>query len=137
MQEYSYIPYIPTKIAKIFTHTNTFLDYLRNALLIHEVPRFDIHGKNLLETICKYYFSDHSLRNLLCGFNLRRSIEKVIENVIYLHLLQRGYKVTVEILRAGEIDFVAEKAPNVFTCSQPISLHQKKPSKESLEIWKP
>lgn len=89
------------------TLTANYLDYLCNSLLVRQVDRYDIHGKKLFENIGKYYFSDHGMRNLLCGFNLRASIEKIIENVIYLHLLQLGYEVTVGILRAGEIDFVA------------------------------
>ncbi len=89
--------------------TGTYLEYLTDALLINRVDRYDIHGKKIFENIGKYYFSDQGLRNLLCGFNIRGSIEKVIENVIYLHLLQQGYEVTVGILRAGEIDFVATK----------------------------
>lgn len=85
-------------------------DYIRficDSLLTREVPRFDIHGKRLFESIGKYYFSDHGLRNLLCGFNLIGSIEKIMENVVYNHLLIRGWNVTVGVLRAGEIDFVA------------------------------
>lgn len=89
--------------------TACYLEYLRNALLIKEVNRYDIHGKKLLEQIGKYYFSDHGLRNLLSGFNLIGSIEKVIENVVYLHLLRLGFTVNIGILRAGEIDFVASK----------------------------
>lgn len=68
-----------------------------------------MHGKKLFENIGKYYFSDHGIRNLLSGFNLRGSIEKVMENVVYIELLRRGYKVSVGILRIGEIDFVATK----------------------------
>lgn len=87
--------------------TSSYLDYLRKALLVNQVARYDIHGKKLFEQNFKYYFSDHGLRNMLCGFNLRGSIEKIIENVIYNSLLLQGYQVTVGILRAGEIDFVA------------------------------
>lgn len=89
--------------------TSTYLEYLVNSLLIKEVSRYDIHGKKLLEQVGKYYFSDHGLRNLLSGFNLLGSIEKVMENVVYLHLLQQGYEVEVGVLRVGEIDFVARK----------------------------
>lgn len=89
--------------------TSTYLEYLVNSLLIKEVSRYDIHGKKLLEQVGKYYFSDHGLRNLLSGFNLLSSIEKVMENVVYLHLLQQGYEVEVGVLRVGEIDFVARK----------------------------
>ena len=92
--------------------TATYLRHLCKAMIINPVARYDIHGKKLFEQIYKYYFADHGLRNYLCGFNLRGSIEKVMENVVYLHLLIQGYNVTVGILRAGEIDFVATKGSN-------------------------
>lgn len=88
---------------------SSYLSYLCDALLIKEVARYDIHGKKLFEHICKYYFSDHGLRNLLAGFNVRGSIEKIMENVVYLHLLRNGFDVKVGILRVGEIDFVATR----------------------------
>lgn len=87
----------------------TYLRYLCAALIIVPVQRFDIHGKRLLEQIQKYYFSDHGLRNLLSGFNLRGSIEKIIENVIFHHLRVWGFQVNVGTLRNGEIDFVATR----------------------------
>lgn len=93
--------------------TSSYLKYLCNAYIVSPVQRYDIHGKRLFEQNNKYYFSDHGLRNLLCGFNLRASIEKVIENVIYLHLVAQGFKVTVGILRAAEIDFVATRGSQV------------------------
>lgn len=91
------------------TSTSAYISYLCKALIINSVARYDIHGKTLFEMIYKYYFADHGLRNYLCGFNLRSSIEKVMENVVYLHLLSQGYRVNVGILRAGEVDFVATK----------------------------
>jgi hypothetical protein len=89
--------------------TATYLKYLCNAYIISAVQRYDIHGKKLFEQNNKYYFADHGLRNLLCGFNVRASIEKIIENVIYLHLVAQGFKVTVGVLRTSEIDFVATR----------------------------
>lgn len=89
--------------------TAAYISHLCKALIINPVARYDIHGKKLFEQIYKYYFADHGLRNYLCGFNLRSSIEKVMENAVYLHLLTQSYKVTVGILRAGEIDFVASR----------------------------
>jgi predicted AAA+ superfamily ATPase len=89
-----------------------YLKYLCNAYIISDVQRYDIHGKKLFEQNNKYYFSDHGLRNLLCGFNLRGSIEKIIENVVYHHLVAQGFKVTVGILRKAEIDFVAVRGDN-------------------------
>lgn len=88
------------------------INYLRaasNAYIINKVPRYDIHGKKLLETNDKYYFEDLGLRNLLVGSNRTRDIEKVMENTVYLHLKSLGYKLTVGLLPNGEIDFVAEK----------------------------
>lgn len=88
------------------------INYLRaasNAYIINKVPRYDIHGKKLLETNDKYYFEDLGLRNLLVGSNRTRDIEKVMENTVYLHLKSLGYKLTVGLLPNGKIDFVAEK----------------------------
>ena len=88
------------------------INYLKaasNAYIINKVPRYDIHGKKLLETNDKYYFEDLGLRNLLVGNNRTRDIEKVMENTVYLHLKGLGYKLTVGSLPNGEIDFVAEK----------------------------
>lgn len=88
------------------------INYLRsasNAYIINKIPRYDIHGKKLLETNDKYYFEDLGLRNLLAGNSRIKDIEKVIENAVYLHLKNLGYKISVGTLPNGEIDFVAEK----------------------------
>ncbi|WP_290236683.1 DUF4143 domain-containing protein, partial [Muribaculum intestinale] len=88
------------------------INYLKaasNAYIINKVPRYDIHGKRLLETNDKYYFEDLGLRNMLAGQNRTGDIEKVIENAVYLHLKNLGYKISVGTLPNGEIDFVAEK----------------------------
>lgn len=88
------------------------INYLRaasNAYIINKVPRYDIHGKRLLETNEKYYFEDLGLRNLLVGGNRTGDIEKVIENAVYLHLKNLGYRITIGTLPNGEIDFIAER----------------------------
>ncbi len=96
-----------TKTSDVLTASH--LRHLCSAYIISATQRYDIHGKKLFEQNYKYYFADHGLRNLLCGFNLRGSIEKVIENVVNLHLIVQGFKVTVGVLRNAEIDFVATK----------------------------
>jgi predicted AAA+ superfamily ATPase len=96
-----------TKVSDVLT--TTYLRYLCNAFIVNAVQRFDIHGKKLFEQNFKYYFADHGLRNLLCGFNIRGSIEKIIETVIFHHLVVQGFKVNVGILRSAEIDFVATR----------------------------
>lgn len=91
------------------TSVSDYLQYICGSLLARKVSRYDIHGKKLFETLNKYYFADHGLRNFLCGFNLLGSIEKIMENVVYNHLLIHGWKVTVGILRVGEIDFIVTR----------------------------
>ncbi len=86
-----------------------YLKAASNAYIINKVKRYDIHGKRLLETNDKYYFEDLGLRNLLVGSNRVKDIEKVMENAVYLHLKNLGYKVAVGTLPNGEIDFVAER----------------------------
>lgn len=88
---------------------DNYVKYISNAYLIKEVARYDIRGKKIFEHVLKYYFSDQGLRNLLSSFSIRGSIEKLMENVIYNHLLIHGYKVYVGDLKTREIDFVAEK----------------------------
>ena len=102
------------KSEKMDISTNIILDYTSyyaEAKLIDAVRRYDIHGKRLLETNRKIYFGDVGLRNLISGGDRETDIEKVIENVVYQHLLHLGYQVFVGDLRTGEIDFVCKK-PN-------------------------
>lgn len=87
----------------------SYLDYLCNAFVIHRVNRYDIHGKRLFEINDKFYFEDVGIRNSLVQGGLAQSIEKIIENAVYLHLVRLGYEVTVGYLQKIEIDFVARK----------------------------
>lgn len=93
--------------------TNVVVDYssyFEETYLLKCVPRYDLHGKKLLETNGKFYFEDIGLRNLLSGTSQReKDIEKVLENVVYQHLLRLGYEVKVGQLQAGEVDFVCTK----------------------------
>lgn len=86
-----------------------YAQYLEDAYIIHKVNRYDIHGKRFFESNDKFYFEDHGLRNAQAGGTREGDIEKVIENVVYQHLVSMGYKVNVGQLQAGEIDFVCIK----------------------------
>ena len=88
------------------TVVSNYIKYLTEAYMIHQVNRFDIHGKRLFENNDKFYFEDHGIRNALAGESREGDIEKVIENIIYQHLIYLGYTVTVGQLQAGELDFV-------------------------------
>lgn len=86
-----------------------YIKYLCDAYILHHVNRYDIHGKKLFESNDKYYFEDNGIRNALAGGSREGDIEKVIENIIYNHLIRLGYDVMVGQLQAGEIDFVCTK----------------------------
>lgn len=89
--------------------TLNYLKSLSSAYIIHKVVRADVHGLKIFEIGEKYFFEDIGLRNCIVGFNQRADIHKLMENAVYLHLLQQGYKVFVGKIEDKEIDFVAEK----------------------------
>ena len=91
---------------------NLILKYLKattEAFLVHNVARYNLHGKKLLESNDKYYFGDVGLRNYVTGGRRANDIEKLVENLVYQHLVRLGYKVAVGQMYASEIDFVATK----------------------------
>lgn len=88
---------------------NLILKYLKattEAFLVHNVSRYNLHGKKLLESNDKYYFGDVGLRNFIVGGRRANDIEKIVENLVYQHLIRLGYKVNVGQMYATEIDFV-------------------------------
>lgn len=85
-----------------------YLQHLVNAFLVHRVSRYDLIGKRLFEIGDKYYFENLGIRNGIWGYRLEDR-GKIMENVVYNHLIFKGYKVQVGILGAKEIDFIAEK----------------------------
>lgn len=89
----------------------TILNYIKyccDAYLFYQVKREDIQGKQILATNEKYYIADHGLREAIFGGNMR-DINLVLENIVYLELLRRGYQVTVGKNGEKEIDFLCSK----------------------------
>jgi predicted AAA+ superfamily ATPase len=82
-----------------------FLEYLVESFVFYKVNRFDIRGKKQLATQEKYYIVDPGLLNILLGRDRRADRGHILENVVYLELLRRGYKVWTGAMRGGEIDF--------------------------------
>lgn len=82
--------------------------YLTSAFIIHEAGRYDIIGKKIFESGSKFYFENTGLRNAIIGFK-PNDLGKILENVVYNHLLFLGYQVKVGTMNTQEIDFVCER----------------------------
>ncbi|MDO4219540.1 MAG: ATP-binding protein [Synergistaceae bacterium] len=92
------------------THTiQAYIEALVEAYFFYNIKRFDIRGKELLKTLGKYYVVDIGLRNYLLGLR-DRDRGHILENIVYLELLRRGYDVAIGKLDDMEIDFIATNA---------------------------
>ena len=99
------------KSQKINISTNAVLNYLSflsEAFFIFKVPRLDVIGKKIFEINEKYYFEDLGLRHTIIGYK-QVDINKILENLVFLHLKIWGYRVNIGKLGDKEIDFVCEK----------------------------
>ena len=93
---------------KISNHTvENYLEGITDSLLMYRVGRYDIKGKEHLRLLDKYYLADVGLRYYLLG-TANVDMGHILENVIYLELLRRGYKVFVGKSGSAEVDFVAQ-----------------------------
>jgi len=110
-------PFSATSISKYFKSENravspeTVLNYLKSceeSFLLYRVKRQDIVGKKILTINEKYYIADHGIREAVYGKNFT-DMNLVLENIVFLELLRRGYNVTVGKTPTQEIDFIAEK----------------------------
>lgn len=90
---------------------DNYLNMLEKSFIMYKADRTDIKSKSLLKTLGKYYISDTGIRNIILGF---RNIDEghLLENVVYLELLRRGYRVNIGKSNDYEVDFVAEN-PNI------------------------
>ena len=85
-----------------------YLHALEGAFILYKVPRYDVKGKEILKTQEKFYVSDVSLVYATMGFR-DRFISGILENIVFLELKRRGYKVYIGKVGTREIDFIAEK----------------------------
>ncbi|MDR1140690.1 MAG: ATP-binding protein [Planctomycetaceae bacterium] len=90
------------------TTVEKFIAYLVESFVFYRVNRFDIKGKKQLATQEKYYLVDLGLLNVLVGRDRTADRGHVLENIVYLELLRRGYKTWTGTLRHGEIDFTVK-----------------------------
>ena len=85
-----------------------YLEYCNIAFLIKKVPRYNITSKKTLKVDEKYYLTDHGFRQAT-GFPITQDIERILENIVYIELLSRGYEVKVGKVKDKEINFIAKK----------------------------
>lgn len=85
-----------------------YLDYCQKAYLIKKASRYDTLGKKLLKVEEKYYMTDHGFRQAR-GISNQKDIERVLENIVYIELIARGYEVKIGKVDKQEIDLIAER----------------------------
>ena len=85
-----------------------YLEYCNVAFLIKKVPRHDVTSKKTLKVDEKYYLIDHGFRQAT-GFPIAKDIEKVLENIVYIELISRGYEVKIGKVKDKEINFIVKK----------------------------
>ena len=85
-----------------------YISMLQSAFLFYSVSRYDVKGKQLLKTLEKNYIIDLGFRNILLGY---RDADRghILENVVFLELIRRDYRVYIGKVGESEVDFVAEK----------------------------
>jgi len=89
----------------------SYLKKLESAFILHRCSRYDIQGKEILKTQEKFYLSDPAFRYSILGYT-PDSVATMLENLVYLELLRRGYEIYVGKFGSSEIDFVAKKHEN-------------------------
>lgn len=110
-------PFSATSVSKHFKSENrtvshetvmNYISHCEDAFLFYRVKRQDLAGKKILSVNEKYYVADHGLREAVYGQNTR-NIDQILENIVYMELLRRGYSVTIGKAGEKEVDFVCER----------------------------
>jgi predicted AAA+ superfamily ATPase len=112
------------KINMAPNQVQTYLHHLENAFIIHKVERYDIVGKRVFEIGEKYYFENLGIRNSIWGYRIEDRA-KIVENIVYNHLVYKGYKVKAGVIPIGEIDFVCEKEGEKIYVQVALTLNEK------------
>lgn len=112
-----------------------YLEYLCEAFLFYKVYRYDIKGKEYLKTLNKYYCVDVGLRN--AHMNYRQvEVTHILENIIYMELIRRGYTVDIGKNREKEIDFVAKSSSDTYYIQVAYSMIDEDKRKQELGSFK-
>lgn len=96
-----------------YNTVSNYVNALLDSYLLFRVDRYDIKGKELLKTQEKYYVIDLAIRMYLLGQSANRDLGHILENVVYLELLRRGFKVYIGKINDLEIDFIAKNSKEI------------------------
>ena len=144
----------PTKLSKTFLSEkqtkissatiDKYLDYFVDEFLIYRANRYDVKGKRYMQTPLKYYYTDVGLRNARLGFRQQEETH-IMENVLYLDLIRRGYDVDVGVVEQNiktpegkklrkqlEVDFVVNRGDERYYIQSALSIAE--PEKRKQEI---
>ncbi len=99
----------PINIRTVESYINAFME----SYIVYQVKRYDIKGKQYLKTLEKYYLVDIGLRNAMLGSSSGRDVGHILENVVFLELLRRGYDIYIGKVEGLEIDFVVKNSREV------------------------
>lgn len=128
---------------KISNHTvESYLSALTDSFILYKASRYDVKGKQYLQTNEKYYLVDIGLRYFLLG-SKKADMGRILENIVYLELLRRGYEVYIGKVGTLEVDFVAVKNGDVEyyqvaqTVQQPETLERELKPLDSIKDHNP
>ena len=110
----------------------SYLEKLEKAYILHRCSRYDLQGKEILKTQEKFYLADTSLRYSVLGYG-PDSVASSLENVVYLELCRRGYKVYIGKTADGEVDFVASRQGEKLYVQVTQEIHSEKTEKREYE----
>ena len=102
-----------------------YLEAFSESYIIYQAKRYNIKGKQYLKTLGKYYIVDIGMRYMLLG-NRQADAGHILENIVYLELLRRGYDVYVGKIDTFEVDFVAQKSNEMIYYQVALSVHDEK-----------
>lgn len=118
------------------TSNHTVMNYISaftHSFLIYKAERFDVKGKNLLVRDYKYYIVDQGFRSYLLGKKADSDMGHILENIVYLELIRRGYKVYVGKIDDLEVDFVAENRDGLKYYQVALSVRDEKTLERELK----
>lgn len=103
----------------------SYISAFMESYIVYQAKRYDIKGKQYLKTMEKYYFVDMGLRSVMLGNRGNTDIGHILENVIYLELIRRGYEVYIGKIESMEVDFVAKDTEGIKYIQVSASVREK------------